>query len=106
MNDIELGWSPFFEAGFQPFAQQGYCAARVAQEHRNGYLVLSSAHGELRAELAGAFRHRATERRDLPAVGDWVAIDYVLPETAALSGLSQYELLTGLGDRFDRIWGG
>ncbi len=75
MNDIELGWSPFFEAGFQPFAQQGYCAARVAQEHRNGYLVLSSAHGELHAELAGAFRHRATERRDLPAVGDWVAID-------------------------------
>jgi len=37
--------------------------------------------------------------------GDWVAIDYALPETAALSGLSQYELLTGLGDRFDRIWG-
>jgi alanine racemase len=37
--------------------------------------------------------------------GDWVAIDYALPETAALSGLSQYELLTGLGNRFDRVWG-
>ena len=37
--------------------------------------------------------------------GDWVALDYALPETAALSGLSQYELLTGLGTRFDRIWG-
>ncbi|KTF67991.1 alanine racemase [Sphingomonas sp. HT-1] len=36
--------------------------------------------------------------------GDWVAIDYDLPETAAVSGLSQYELLTGLGARFDRIW--
>ncbi len=36
--------------------------------------------------------------------GDWVAIDYALPETAALSGLSQYELLTGLGRRFDRMW--
>jgi len=36
--------------------------------------------------------------------GDWVAMDYGLPETAALSGLSQYELLTGLGARFDRIW--
>jgi alanine racemase len=36
--------------------------------------------------------------------GDWVALDYDLPETAALSGLSQYELLTGLGARFDRIW--
>lgn len=37
--------------------------------------------------------------------GDWVAMDYALPETAALSGLSQYELLTGLGVRFDRVWG-
>ncbi|AJP70956.1 alanine racemase [Sphingomonas hengshuiensis] len=38
------------------------------------------------------------------AEGDWVAMDYALPETAALSGLSQYELLTGLGKRFDRVW--
>jgi alanine racemase len=38
------------------------------------------------------------------AEGDWLTLDYALPETAALSGLSQYELLTGLGDRFDRIW--
>ncbi|ODP36676.1 alanine racemase [Sphingomonas turrisvirgatae] len=38
------------------------------------------------------------------AEGDWVSIDYALPQTAALSGLSQYELLTGLGARFDRIW--
>jgi alanine racemase len=36
--------------------------------------------------------------------GDWVSIDYALPETSAASGLSQYELLTGLGRRFDRIW--
>jgi alanine racemase len=39
------------------------------------------------------------------AEGDWVSIDYSLPETAALTGLSQYELITGLGARFDRIWG-
>ena len=39
------------------------------------------------------------------AEGDWLAFDYDLPVTAALSGLSQYELLTGLGARYDRIWG-
>ena len=38
------------------------------------------------------------------ADGDWLAIDYHLPATAQRSGLSQYELLTGLGARFDRIW--
>jgi alanine racemase len=38
------------------------------------------------------------------APGDWVSLDYALPQAAAVSGLSQYELLTGLGQRFDRIW--
>lgn len=32
--------------------------------------------------------------------GDWVTADYALPEAAATSGLSQYELLTLLGRRF------
>ncbi|MBK5265231.1 MAG: alanine racemase [Alphaproteobacteria bacterium] len=36
--------------------------------------------------------------------GDWVTIDYVLEQASALSGLSQYELLTGLGERFERYW--
>ena len=36
--------------------------------------------------------------------GDWVQVDYDLPTASAQSGLSQYELLTGLGARFDRIW--
>jgi alanine racemase len=39
-----------------------------------------------------------------PAEGDWVALDYALPAAAALSGMSQYELLTGLGTRFERRW--
>ena len=36
--------------------------------------------------------------------GDWVSIDYDLPVAAAQSGLSQYKLLTGLGQRFKRVW--
>lgn len=38
------------------------------------------------------------------AEGDWVSIDYGLPAASAVSGLSQYELLTGLAGRFDRLW--
>ncbi|ALC12836.1 alanine racemase [Sphingopyxis sp. 113P3] len=38
------------------------------------------------------------------AEGDWLTLDYDLPTTAARSGLSQYELLTGLGSRFERYW--
>lgn len=35
---------------------------------------------------------------------DWVAIDYDLVHAERISGLSQYELLTGLGNRFERVW--
>jgi len=35
--------------------------------------------------------------------GDWLTIDFDLPRAAAESGMSQYELLTGLGRRFDRM---
>jgi alanine racemase len=36
--------------------------------------------------------------------GDWVAIDYRLPAAAQTSGVSQYELLTGLAGRYARMW--
>lgn len=38
------------------------------------------------------------------AEGDWVEIDFDLPRAAQQSGLSQYELLTTLGRRHERIW--
>jgi alanine racemase len=34
--------------------------------------------------------------------GDWLAVPYALPQAAGLTGLSQYELLTVLGERFSR----
>ncbi|WP_298400582.1 alanine racemase [Sphingobium sp.] len=39
------------------------------------------------------------------AEGDWIDIAYDLGEASAVSGLSPYELLTGLGARYDRVWG-
>jgi alanine racemase len=36
--------------------------------------------------------------------GDWVELDFDLPSASAQSGLSQYELLTTLGARYERRW--
>jgi alanine racemase len=36
--------------------------------------------------------------------GDWVQLTYALPDASAASGMSQYELLTGLGARANRRW--
>lgn len=37
--------------------------------------------------------------------GDWLDVDFELPESAAAAGRSQYELFTGLGRRAERYWG-
>ena len=36
--------------------------------------------------------------------GEWIELDYDLPTASEASGLSQYELLTCLGSRFERRW--
>lgn len=98
----------------------GYNALFTAPEPmRIGIVSLGYADGILRSWGGADFAH---EGRELPILGrismdmialdlgkapdlgegDWVALPYDLPDAASLTGLSQYELLTLLGDRFDR----
>lgn len=48
----------------------------------------------------------ALDASALPSVaeGEWVSLAYDLPAASDATGLSQYELLTGLSDRFERRW--
>jgi alanine racemase len=101
----------------------GYGAIFVAKEdteaailnigYADGYLRGFSCHG---SAFAGEFALPVLGRvsMDLIAVavdaapglkeGEWVEIDYDLPSASKQSALSQYELLTCLGDRFERRW--
>ncbi|WP_235890359.1 alanine racemase [Sandaracinobacter neustonicus] len=36
--------------------------------------------------------------------GDWLSLDWHLPTLGPATGISQYELLTRLGPRFERVW--
>lgn len=69
-----LGWSAHFEEQWEKLGMKEAEAARVVSEHRGFYGVAGEG-GELLAEVAGRLRHRAGGRADLPAVGDWVAIE-------------------------------
>ena len=81
--------------------------------YADGYLRGFSSHG---SAFAGEYALPVLGRvsMDLIAVGcdaapdlkegDWVELDYDLPTASRQSGLSQYELLTTLGSRFDRRW--
>lgn len=101
----------------------GYGATFLAKEdieaailnigYADGYLRGFSGHG---SAFAGEYALPVLGRisMDLIAVGcdaapglkegDWVEIDYDLPSASKQSGLSQYELLTCLGERFERLW--
>jgi ribosome biogenesis GTPase / thiamine phosphate phosphatase len=68
-----FGWDNFFEVNFKTYAGSGYTCGRVALEHKNFFRVYTQ-HGEQLAEISGKLRHEAVNRRDLPAVGDWVVV--------------------------------
>jgi ribosome biogenesis GTPase len=86
MDDRELarlGWNDFFAAHFYEYAQQGYRAGRVSLEYNRFYRVMT-ADGEIIAETSGRLRHEAAGRADLPAVGDWVALQILEQENKAV----------------------
>jgi len=69
-----LGFGSFFVEGFAAHAALGRSPARVVAEHRGAYRVTGE-QGETWAVVAGKLRHEAESAIDLPAVGDWVAIE-------------------------------
>jgi len=70
----DLGWCEFFEKQRQQKQNDELMRARVSEENRALYKIISE-RGERLAELRGKLRHAATSREMLPAVGDWVLAD-------------------------------
>jgi ribosome biogenesis GTPase / thiamine phosphate phosphatase len=83
MNISELGWNKFFEDNFAEYKAQELIPARVSEEHRNNYRLLSE-HGELFAEISGKYRFAVETRGQLPTVGDWVAITHLPSESKGI----------------------
>lgn len=69
-----LGWSEFFEAGFESYRARGFVAGRAALQYKGGYRVYTE-QGEMPAEIRGRVRYKAEGRHDFPAVGDWLALE-------------------------------
>ena len=68
-----LGYSPRWEALFEPYAAAGLVLARVVRSDRGSALIATSK-GLVRAKPATRLLKSAKGAADLPAVGDWVAV--------------------------------
>lgn len=109
IRDIAAGESVGYNATF--VAERAMRIGVVSLGYADGYLRAWSGKGMLRSmgspvPVIGRVSMDMTVV-DLTAAadlreGDWLQVDYSLPEAAAATGLSQYELLTLLGQRFSR----
>jgi len=91
----ELGWDEGWGAAWAALGGDALVPARVTIEYNHLYRA-ETADGDVQLQHAGRFRHRAVERSQLAAVGDWVAvrptggersgtIEHVLPRRSRFS---------------------
>jgi ribosome biogenesis GTPase len=68
------GWDAGFDAAFAPHRLAGLVPTRVVTATAGDYGI-AAPDGERRATVSGRLRHAAASAADLPAVGDWVALE-------------------------------
>ena len=76
LNDY--GWNKTHEANWEELKadlkNKNCVPGRVTLEHKRMYRVVT-AKGEWLSVCSGSFEHEAIDRRDFPAVGDWIAVE-------------------------------
>ena len=109
IRDLEEGETVGYNATFT--APRAMRIGTVALGYADGYLRSWSGKGRMRSgetilPVVGrvSMDMTAVDLGDAPQLkeGDWIEAAYDLPEASRISGLSQYELLTLLGSRFER----
>jgi ribosome biogenesis GTPase len=74
MTLTDLGWNDEFAAAYETWRSKEHVRpGRVAIEFNQMFRVYID-EGEIDAVTAGRLKHRAHDRAELPAVGDWVAV--------------------------------
>lgn len=71
----DLGWNDAFEREFKPYHAKGWQPGRLIRDNKITYGALLDGGDELEVIMSGDVYHRAATDAELPAVGDWVAID-------------------------------
>lgn len=75
MTLAELGWNDRFESEFDPFRRKGWVPARLVRDNKITYGALLDGGEEYEVIMSGKVYHDAASDAELPAVGDWVALE-------------------------------
>jgi len=71
----ELGWNADFARDWELLGDKGWTPARLIRDNKISYGALTGAGDELEVVMSGKVYHDAGTDADLPAVGDWVALE-------------------------------
>lgn len=73
LND--LGWNEAFAKDFTPYEKKGWKPARLIRDNKITYGALLEGGTEVEVIMSGKVYHDAASDAELPAVGDWVALE-------------------------------
>ena len=71
----EMGWGEPFATAFEPLRERGWVPARLLRETAINFVALLDGGEVIDAVVGGKLWHEAETDAELPAVGDWVAIE-------------------------------
>ena len=71
----DLGWDLDFESAFAPYRQRGWVPARLMCETTINFAAFLDGGEVIDVVVCGRLWHQAACDADLPAVGDWVAVE-------------------------------
>ena len=74
MTLVELGWTSSLQDSFDQLSRPGFAPARVISVLKDHYRVRTEG-PELLARLSGRYSFDVATRSELPAVGDWIAME-------------------------------
>src|SRR5665648_14207 len=70
---IELGWSPHWQALYEPHVVADMTPARVVRSDRGSSLV-ATPDGVIRAKPSVHLKKASSVQAEMPVVGDWIAV--------------------------------
>lgn len=75
MTLADLGWNEFFDDAFKSVAKDGWVPGRLIRETKINFSALLEDGEEVDCVVGGKVWHDASCDAELPAVGDWVAVE-------------------------------